>query len=516
MNYFKKIIVIVFLIFLYHKNIHAQSLPTYDPIYLLMQELQDRGYACDLSQLNTPYTLADVWYSIHQIESCPLSGQGVFIVDQLQEQLFRYLPSYPSDDTTYLISHLNLRTDGLLESGDVLWRNVLRGGAGAAINDHIYAHVGIVLNQYDYNNADYRGYKWRGFAGYTEQAYIAGQWQRLQVKLGRDFLRWGAGRSGTLVFSDVARPLDMLQARVHFGPFRFMSVAAELDEHTPLMVNNERIPVRRFLAGHRLDVHLWNGRLQAGVAEVLVYGGAGESFRLAYLNPVMIYKGAHKNGASYYGNILPTLDLLVYPLRTWQVYGSLLIDDIQVEKTGPGDLEPNELGWIAGTRYADPAGISGLTMGGEYVRVTNRTYKSPFPLETFAHRGKPLGYPSGNDFDLIELSMSYWTLPCLWLRMAYSHIRQGEGSIFTPWDAPWLTRSVAEGYSEPFPTGVVETQQKVRLSMRWFVHPALLLWADASMTSVTNDGHQPDEKRMFWQARLRVELNLHYQLRIEN
>jgi len=52
-----------------------------------------------------------------------------------------------------------------------------------------------------------------------------------------------------------------------------------------------------------------------------------------------------------------------------------LIDDIQIEKSGPGDLEPNEVGYIYGANLADPFGVFGLDVYGEYTRITNRTFQ---------------------------------------------------------------------------------------------------------------------------------------------
>lgn len=488
----------------------GQTFPTYHPIYSIINELQSRSILLDLSQMAYPYDIDQIEKSLRKInDGTPLTK----IEQQLVNLVWLNVGGEASEGKRKVIknpimSYFNLRSDALVHQHSATQsRSILRGGIGVPINSHLFAYTGIVLNQYDYNDPSYKGYKWRGFAGYTEQAYINTTWENVQIKLGRDFLRWGVGTSGTLMFSDVARPMDHVLATVNYKPFRFSFITAELDEYKPALVDNVRIPVKRYLTGHRLDISLWHGRFQAGVAEVLVYGGPGETFKLAYLNPVMIYKGAHKNGTSFYGNILPMIDLLVYPLPTWRLYSSLLIDDIQVEKTGPGDLEPNELGWIIGSSYADPFRIDGLTLSTEYVRITNRTYKTPYPLETFIHRGVPLGYPLGNDCDYFQIGASYWVTPTWWLLVDYTQIRRGEGSLFTPWDEPWMNYTVAQGYSEPFFTGVVETQRSLSLKARWFANRHVYVWTDITMTAVTNEDHQRGHQHSFWQGRLRVELD---------
>jgi len=46
------------------------------------------------------------------------------------------------------------------------------------------------------------------------------------------------------------------------------------------------------------------------------------------------------------------LDLNAYPMKGLQAYGELLLDDIQIERKVPKDLEPTEWGWLIGLRWA--------------------------------------------------------------------------------------------------------------------------------------------------------------------
>jgi hypothetical protein len=73
----------------------------------------------------------------------------------------------------------------------------------------------------------------------------------------------------------------------------------------------------------------------------------------------------------------------------------------------------------------------------------------------------------GNDFDRWEVSAVQWLMGKLRVGVGFSRTRKGEGSLFTPWDAPWLDYTVEEGYSEPFPTGIVETSSQFDLSVQF-------------------------------------------------
>ena len=311
-----------------------------------------------------------------------------------------------------------------------------------------------------YLNDNYIGKRWRGIAAYTEQAYLRYSTKYVNFMVGRDFIRWGPSKNGTLVLSNITRPLDQFNVSFHFGIFKYSFLTSQLDPYPYANVDSIVVPIRRYISGHRLDVSLIKNRLQIGISEIILYGGPGRNIDFTYLNPFIFYHGAHKNNSDE-TNVLPTLDIMFYPTKKINIHSSILIDDIQIEKTGPGDLEPNEIGIIAGLNWSDPLNVLGSNISFEYVRVTNRTYKTPNLWETFIHRNEPLGHPLGNDFDHWQVGLSKWFFGKARAQIRYSQTRKGEGSIYTPWDNPWSEYTVEEGYSEPFPTGVVEKRNQM-------------------------------------------------------
>ena len=71
-------------------------------------------------------------------------------------------------------------------------------------------------------------------------------------------------------------------------------------------------------------------------------------------------------------------------------------------------------------------------------------------------------------FTFWQAGVSKWFGGNLWIRFKYSMIRKGEGSLFTPWDAPWFAYTVEQGYSEPFPTGIVEKRNEFGFSFKYY------------------------------------------------
>jgi len=516
-NHWRKIIILLicFIPFRLFASVN-ETLPTFHWSYDYIEALQACGFCLDLLQMNLPYTRGEVAKSLVLSKNSFLLQETGSSTRKLFQRLFIEFDSEMKSlqtnaeiaDGINFRSHIRANLDHQAQN-KTKYRGIYRAGFGASVGKNLYAFSGVNFNQYDYNNPAYKGYKWRGVSGYAEQAYIRFNWKRFHLKIGRDFLKWGAGQSGTLVFSNIARPMDQFLSAVNFGPFKFTFVASELDRFAAKNLNGIRVPVRRFLSGHRLDLSLYQGRIQAAISELVVYGGENASFDVVYLNPMIFYHGATKNGASD-SNVLPTLDLLLYAKKNLQFYSSLLIDDIQIEKTGPGDLEPNEIAWLAGMKWADPAGMKGMTLNAEYVRVANRTYKTPHPPELFTHRGIPLGYPLGNDVDYWQLGLSKWFRKGLWLELETSQTRKGEGSLFTPWDEPWMAFTIKEGYSEPFPTGVVEKKTLVSAKMLYYYSVHWGVEADIFISNRKNADHVSSQikKNTFW----RIGLNFNGEL----
>ena len=243
-----------------------------------------------------------------------------------------------------------------------------------------------------------------------------------------------------------------------------------------------------------------------GLSEVVSYGGVNRQMEWAFLNPFLNYHGIQYNGDTA-ANTLGTVDILFYPIRKWKIYGSILIDDIQVENKVVGDLEPNEIGWIIGTKFADPLHIDGLLLNLEYSRVTNRTYKTVQPQEVFAFQGVPLGHPLGNDFDHWNIGVSCWLRPDLWLKFNYLKTRKGEGSLFSLWDSPWENYTVAEGYHEPFPTGVIERTSSFKMEIGWYFKNWLRFSSCLDYFKIYNKDHISGKIEHFWQGKVRTEVD---------
>ena len=325
-------------------------------------------------------------------------------------------------------------------------------------------------------NLDYIGKEWRGLSGYTEQAYLMWSAKVFRLTAGRSYIVFGPGRKSSLLFSSAARPLDNLKFDIFLKHLSFQGITAKLDK----MDENER-----YLSAHRLSFYLGNWAI--GLTEAMLYTGINQNLEFAYLNPFLLYHGEQLNGPDLNGNTLGTLELS-YTRRNWIAYSEFLVDDIQFDKEEPGDLEPNEVGCILGMDIADPFKIPGVYLGMEYTAITNRTYKTPTRSEWFLHRNVPIGYELGSDLDRFNVLVRKYHKN-LQFALEFDHIRQGEGDLNKPWDSPWDTLTVEQGYSEKFPTGKVQTTSDIGLEVTWMPDYGKYIYARLTYEAIKNIDH---------------------------
>jgi hypothetical protein len=347
-------------------------------------------------------------------------------------------------------------------------------------------------------NPQYTGKIWSDFAGLTQQAYFtaAGQDQRWTLVLGRDHLWWGPG-DDHLLLNVNPRGLDQVRfnARWRWGSFTaLIGQINDFEDSTGTRIN-------RFLSGHRLEVRPWE-YLRIGLAETLLFTGG---VRFGSMNPFLPFYGELVNENSE-GNGLISLDFIAYPSAGTEIYGEILLDDIQLERRDSADLEPTEWGWLIGGRWIGMNGLLGV--GVCYQGITNRTYNALDPRYRYLNYGFPLGSDLGNDGDLLQCELTVQPDARMRLNAFWRYRRQGEGSVTAPFDTTYLSYTLDEGYGEPFPTGVVEKTHTVGLEVSFLPDPRFRFEGWIGRDWIDNAGHISGEEADGFEGRATVSVRL--------
>ena len=88
---------------------------------------------------------------------------------------------------------------GRLNGDDLHSRLAVRSHLGIFPDRHFALFNVINLDQELRDDPQYIGKRWRGFTGFTEQAYALLHFDKYLAKFGRDFIWWGSGRDATLL-----------------------------------------------------------------------------------------------------------------------------------------------------------------------------------------------------------------------------------------------------------------------------------------------------------------------------
>ncbi|TKJ42290.1 hypothetical protein CEE37_01020 [candidate division LCP-89 bacterium B3_LCP] len=471
-----------------------ETLPPDHWAYTEIEWLQTAGYLGSLNPANLPYTRGQVATAI-QADPEPEVGMAVERFQLLLREFTAELTSADGWST-----EVGGRFFGGLDvvhgsSSRETGYAVLSAGVG---NRRMGAFTALRADHDLTFNEAYQGKVWQDFAGFTEAAYftVTGEKQRWLLKLGRDHVYWGPGEDH-LLLNHSARGLDQISFRVRWEWGEFSALIGQVSDFTDS--TDQR--TNRFISGHRLDIIPFDW-LRLGISETLLFTGG---IRFGSLNPLLPYYGELVNENSE-GNGLIGFDFVADPKPGWRLYGQLLIDDIQFEKKSSRDLEPAEWGWLVGGRWADLKGFLGVNLS--YSGITNRSYNALDPRYRYLNYGLPLGSELGNDGDRLRLDVAFWPWAALRLEGFWEFRRQGEGDLMAPFDTTYMNYTVDEGYSEPFPTGIVERTHTLGLGFSWLQGGFLQMEGWIGHDWMSNIGHIAGEEDGGFRGRLSLNVRL--------
>jgi len=318
---------------------------------------------------------------------------------------------------------------------------------------------------------------------FSDRFYISMRAPFLDVTLGRDKLRWGPGRTGTLLLSDGAPSYTLFSASKTLGrKLKVSAVSGILDSEEG-----------KYLAGHRVDIAPSNC-VQIGFAETAIYHSrfVEPLYAISLIPFTLVERILHRDsqvatiGDPQRNNIGVSTDLVVRALKGVSLYGELMIDDWAEETS----KRPTKLAYQLGTAVSRPARSHTFNAVAELSRVWNYTYSvdySDLYNRDDSHQGLPLGYYPGPDSKRLFLLLSCDVSRDLELGLTWDETLKGEGTLEQPWREE-MGKVDADKLS-----GIVETRRSVTPFVRWLPRDSFLLEASAGLKQVENENHVKKE-----------------------
>jgi hypothetical protein len=400
--------------------IFAYTLPIDSPVMDDIEYLQLRGHVDILSI--KPY---DTEWVIGQIDELIINETQLNSTDRTIILGFSpFLNKNP--DFSYLF---HLITE--YERDPLFYYGALDERFGGTLLSHVkYSHAIRIRRA---NSLDSLGPEpWNDFQSYLREGLIRLDHDRIRLDLGRRDILWGPGSVHSLLLSSNDQGYDGFLLTIPGKYLEFHGMFSVLDAARS-----------RFLSLHRLGLNL-RGFLKIGFSEAIL---SADSLEPLYLNPFLPFYLAQWSTARD-DNIMWSFDLQVHLFNSI-LYGELLIDDFMYER----DPFPNKLAYQLGLKSL---AWKHLVACINYTFVDKWVYTQRLAQNVYDQKGRCLGFPLGNDVDRLSITFKYVNRFGLFPHASVDYTRQGEGSIYIPFEE--------EGGSinPPFPSGVVERTLEFR------------------------------------------------------
>jgi len=329
-----------------------------------------------------------------------------------------------NDKTLYLVSpYLNYKlTDSLMFTSRVNIENI--------------------RDDYVYGVRTYWGDEFVNHRGDFEIAKIEYDSKYFSIKFGRDYFMPGIYLYENLLFSKYNYPYDQINLVFHNDYFEISTYYLSLNSAV-----QDGINYQRHLNGHRFTVKLANGYFAFN--DVILYGGENQALDIMAFNPLLLFYPYHENKKHITVNQFMSVEFY-YTYSQMYFFLELLLDDYQIEKETPGDLEPNE--WGVNTTFGINNVFDSFDWKINYTRVANRTYNTPnLNFEKYIYKNYPIGHFLGNNFWEMKTSFIIKALDDKLLTdVTFYHYEYGDEALYGAFNTDFLDYTIEEGYDEDF------------------------------------------------------------------
>ena len=460
-----------------------------------VEHLIVRGRLTEPTPLTRPFREADLLRALEAADSARLSAAEWGVVKKLATELTRRErgPTARLDLDAGLGASSHARRDALRAAGGGPGHGTVSGGAAltlyfgpAVVVTHPYIDTRLKWDP------DYFGKKDRVIAGRNAEAYVSAQWRYGEVFFGALDRNWGPPALEGLLLSPSPYSYDHFGVAIGTPGVRLESVLTQLDD----LPDSSGALARRYLIAHRLvlrppgktTIALWEGSLIAGpgrqlepwFANIFTLGVLAQYDQQAQVNSLIGFD-------------------ITTRIKQTRVFGSLLIDDIQVDKSAATDQEPPQYGFTLGAQ----GGVGAFAWTAFYTRIANLTYRTNNPADAVMRRGVGLAR-NFSDYDQLTLraslltahrAMSFRAL----LTPEVTVLRQGEGDFRLPY--PPVT---AYDSTPAFLSGVVERTVRLAVSGQLSAG-AWSLSGDGGVHLVSNADHVTGASRTRWVGTVGIE-----------
>jgi hypothetical protein len=330
------------------------------------------------------------------------------------------------------------------------------------------------------------------FAADNERASAKYSTANFEVFIGRERFALGPSPRYNLILSGYGAPMDWFHYALRSKVFQLSYYLSQLDDMTCKPVEyvgdtiTDLIEARRFLVIKRLDVSPADW-LNFSFSEAATFGGENYALAPYHFNPVVLLHTYQHNWGKP-ANLFFNLDAKIF-FKNIAVYGSLLVDDYQLEPDRNG--EPNHLGLNIGAEFCDLL-VKKSFVRFEYTRMSRWIYAIFTPYQRYEYAGAPIGYPFGPGSDEIYGKWVYHLQPGkIDLTASIAYLRKGESEVNSLWPIPEEPRIPGTVFPDNnFLSGVIQKTLDSYAGARFFHKPYYAIDLSIGFARAANHRHQ--------------------------
>ena len=448
-----------------------------------VEHLIARGRMADPSPLSRPFRADELLRALEGVDSNVVNGSEWAVVRNVRADLVRHQrgPSSRMDFHAGIAGSSHARRESLREAGP--GHGTFSGGAVMTL--YLGPAVFVTHPYFDTRlkwDPDYFGKKDRVIAGRAAEAYVSAQWSFGEVFFGSVDRNWGPRLTQGLLVSPSPYSYDHLGISIGTSGIRLEGIITQLDD----LADTAGVPNHRYFIAHRFTIKPpWAGTPTLSLWEGSLLAGRDRQLEPWFANIFTLGLLSQYDQNSQVNNLLG-VDVTAR-VRNTQLFASVLIDDIQVDKSTAGDREPPSYGLTLGAQGAVGPG----TWTAYYTQVANLTYRTANAVEAVMRRGVGLAR-NFSDYDQLTLRGSIVAGPGVLLEPEVTLLRQGEGDFRLPYP------TVAQFDSTPtLFAGVVE--RTVRLALGGHIaHGRWVVSGNGGAHLIHNVGHVTGANETRW------------------
>ena len=279
------------------------------------------------------------------------------------------------------------------------------------------------------------GVKYINPTDYSEaRGLITYSWSNGSLAAGKEYLNWGSGNQGKLIFSNKAPSFPLIKfdySPVDWLRFSYLHgwlLSGIIDSSTirwNFDNNFSYRDVQKFIVAHSLTIYPFPN-LEIMLGESIVYS---DRLNPVYFFPLLFYRALDHYFMDKESNSANNAQLFFDISFYWNqlnshLYTTIFIDELSIDALLDG-TNLSAIGSTFGWSVANPV-INNSLFNIEYTRINPFVYMNANRAEYFTNHNYPLGHWIGSNADLFSINYSQTVLRGLRVELLLEYLRKGE------------------------------------------------------------------------------------------